>query len=216
MNLNEILNVAFSIILSVGTSGAIILGLSGWLGKIWAEKILNSDRTRHQKSIESFKSDLASEVEVLKRDLSLDVERLKSELSLNVERLRSDLALKLEISRRLSENQFYLYNDLWSSLYDLKIAGDHLWERADARSVKNFARQLKKTELQVFRSSLLIENEHYERLKRLIEQFNEFKFGKTRLIELRNVSTSREQSSLELDDGEGITGSSPNLRFEDK
>lgn len=190
MDFSEIVNIAFSIIATVGTSGAIILGLSNWLGKIWAERILNSDRERHQRNIELFKSELSSEVEILKSDLSLDVERLKAELSSDVERLRSVLALKLEISRRLSENQFHLYNDLWSSLYDLKIVGDRLWEGADSGTVKNFARQLKKTESKVFRSSLLIENDHYERLKRLIEEFNEFKFGKEQLVRLRDMPGS--------------------------
>jgi hypothetical protein len=222
MNLDEVLNIATSImniatsiILAVGTSGAIILGLSNWLGKIWAERILNSDRTKHQKTIESFKSKLSSEVEILKSDLSSDVERLKTELSLDVERLRIDLALKLEVSKRLSENQFHLYNDLWSSLYDLKIAGDRLWERVDRGSVKNLARQLTKTESQIFRSSLLIENDHYERLKKLMEQFNEFKFGKNRLVELKNIQSSGNQLSNESEDGGSLDRSSINLRPQD-
>ena len=79
-----------------------------------------------------------------------------------------------------------MYNDLWSSLCDLRIAGDDLWERASVANARRFAEQLKKTEEQVARSSLLIEDGHYESLKRLMEEFNRFRFGKAQLIDLRN------------------------------
>lgn len=169
MTWDDAFKIVSSVLVSIGGGAAILFGLSSWLGKIWAEKILNSDRDRYQRQIET----------------------LKSELSSDVERLKSELALKLEISKRFSEKQFHLYNDLWSSLCDLKIAGDSLWERANKLNAKKFAEQLKKTEDQIFRSSLLIENWHYEKLKELIDRFSKFQFGKTRLIDLRNHSTDQ-------------------------
>ncbi|NEP20192.1 MAG: hypothetical protein F6J97_25460 [Leptolyngbya sp. SIO4C1] len=169
MTWDDAFKIVSSVLVSIGGGAAILFGLSSWLGKIWAEKILNSDRDRYQRQIET----------------------LKSELSSDVERLKSELALKLEISKRFSEKQFHLYNDLWSSLCDLKIAGDSLWERANKLNAKKFAEQLKKTEDQIFRSSLLIENWHYEKLKELIDRFSKFQFGKTRLIDLRNRSTDQ-------------------------
>lgn len=117
----------------------------------------------------------------------------------DLETVKSDLALNLEISKRYSLEQFKLYNELWMSLYDLKITGDNLWEFADKKNVKAFAEQLKKTENQIDRHSLLIEDQHYSNLKNLINNFNQFKFGKTTLVEFRKNNTNNYDSDINLD-----------------
>lgn len=112
----------------------------------------------------------------------------------DLEKVKSDLALNLELSKRYSLEQFKLYNELWMSLYDLKIRGDKLWEVASVNNVKAFAEQLKKTENQIDCHSLLIEDQHYLNLKELINGFYQFKFGKTALFELRNNNSNNPDS----------------------
>jgi hypothetical protein len=46
--LQEVLAVASTVLLSLGGAGAIILGLSSWLGRVWAEKILQNARYEHE------------------------------------------------------------------------------------------------------------------------------------------------------------------------
>ena len=104
---------------------------------------------------------------------------------------RAKYQAQLEVIKRYSESQFHLYNELWSSLCDLKIAGDALWENANFQNLRKFANQLQKTKQQVMRSSLLIEEDHYALLKNLLDEFSEFRLGKTRLIELRQASRKR-------------------------
>ncbi|HEX8457299.1 MAG TPA: hypothetical protein VF656_08380 [Pyrinomonadaceae bacterium] len=132
---------AASIITSVGGSAILVIGLSSWLGKVWASRILEADKLKYQSAFEEVK--------------------------------------------RYSEKQFHLYNDLWSSLCDLRIAGDKLWEEANTRNAHTFSRQLKLTRDIVQKSSLLIEDEHYEALTRLMDEFGNFNLGKARLLELR-------------------------------
>ena len=172
MTWDDAFKIASSILVSIGGGAAILFGLSSWLGKIWAEKILSSDRDRYNRQLEMLKSDLSSDVE----------------------KLKSQMALKLDISKRFSEKQFHLYNDLWNSLCDLMIAGNNLWEDVTETNAKKFAEQLKKTKDQILRSSLLIENDHYQRLKELMDRFSKFEFGKIRLIDLRR---SNDQVNLE-------------------
>jgi hypothetical protein len=172
MTWDDAFKIASSILVSIG-GGAAITSL---LGKIWVEKILSSDRDKYNRQLEKLKSDLSSDIE----------------------KLKNQLALKLDISKRFSEKQFYLYNDLWSSLCDLRIAGNNLWESATKAKLKKFAEQLKKTEDQILRSSLLIENNHYQRLRDLIDRFGQFQFGKTRLMDLQNDSIY--QSNLNEDE----------------
>ena len=66
-------------------------------------------------------------------------------------------------------------------------SGDALWEDANSINAKRFAQQLQKTRDMVQKRSLLIEDEHYENLKRLMQEFGDFDLGKTRLLELRRA-----------------------------
>ena len=52
------------------------------------------------------------------------LDNYKSSNQSDLEKSKSDLALNLDISKRYSLEQFKLYNELWMSLYDLKIRGD--------------------------------------------------------------------------------------------
>ena len=142
MSWEDVFKIVFGVLGSIGGGAAIVLAFSSWLGKVWANRILEADKARFQSELDRVK--------------------------------------------RYSEQQFHFYNELWSSLYDLKIAGDSLWESANPQNARRFSNQLKETKDQVTRSSLLIEDEHYESLKRLLTEFGEFDLGKVRLIELRN------------------------------
>jgi hypothetical protein len=141
MSWDQAFKLAASILASTGVGAVIIFGLSSWLGKVWANRILEADRLRYQSALDVFK--------------------------------------------RYSETQFHLYNDLWSSLCDLRINGDKLWEEANTINARRFARQLHKTRDMVQKRSLLIEDEHYEALKKLLQEFGNFNLGKVRLMELR-------------------------------
>lgn len=54
------------IVASVGGAGLIIIGLSSWIGKIWADKLMETQRKQNEKEIEKFKSELHKELELLK------------------------------------------------------------------------------------------------------------------------------------------------------
>jgi len=140
MDWNDVLKIVTAFFASVGGASAIILALSSWLGKVWANRILESDRARFQAQLDKMK--------------------------------------------RYSESQFHLYNELWSALWDLKLAGDALWENANYTNLRKFAKQLQKTQQQAMKSCLLIEDEHYALLINLFDEFAEFRLGKSRLIDL--------------------------------
>ena len=159
----------------------IFTGICTWIGTIIAKDFAD-------KKLEKYK---------LFANKELDNHKLKNQNDL--EKIKSDLALKLEISKRYSLEQFKLYNELWISLCDSKVGSDNLWEVANIKNVKAFAQQLKKTENQIDRHSLLIEDQHYLNLKNLINDFYQFKFGKIRLYELRNNNSNNYDSQLQVD-----------------
>ncbi|WP_017689853.1 hypothetical protein, partial [Paenibacillus sp. PAMC 26794] len=155
-------------VFSVGGAGAIILGVSNWLGKIWATRIQEKDRKNYQEDLEKLKASYLNDLEAKKAELE------KSKI----------------LFARYSEHQFKLYNDLYRSLYELKIVADRLWERAGRATLQDFSKQLSKTKETLEKSMLLIEDRHYERLSELLDKFSEYKIGKEKLIDLRNRPTS--------------------------
>ena len=153
-----------AIVISVGGTSAIVIGLAKWFGDRLANKLLEKDKAKYQKELEGLKTKYQNELETKKTEL----EKSKS------------------MFLRYSEHQFNLYNELWKSLCDLKNIGEELWERAEIQKVKDFSKQLKTTKLTVEKSALLIEDNHFKDLIKILDNFGKFEFGKMTLISLRN------------------------------
>lgn len=62
--LEEIFKVAGALIVSIGGSGAILFGLSSWLGKVWANRILETEKKKFAMEIEKYKSKLNKEINI--------------------------------------------------------------------------------------------------------------------------------------------------------
>jgi hypothetical protein len=146
---------------SVG--GAIILGFLGYLFRSWI-----SERLKH-----SIKHEYAVKLEELSRKLELEVEKARLQFS------------------RYSEHQFTIYNELWSSLCDLKLAADDLWDAATYERLSKLSEQLAHAYDKLEKSALLIEPEHYGHIKILLDAFAEFKFGKRNLLEIRQLAANQ-------------------------
>jgi len=87
---------------------------------------------------------------------------------------------------RFNSKQFELYNELWSSLIELKISANYLWESASAINLKRFSKNLHDTKIVIEKSSLLIEDKHFEQLMDIIKNFEEYEEGKVKLVQIRN------------------------------
>ncbi len=56
MTASDVYNVAGAVLLSVTTAGGLIGALSSWLGKVWANRILEKDRQRFAEMLEASKA----------------------------------------------------------------------------------------------------------------------------------------------------------------
>lgn len=169
MSFTEVVEIGGAVLVSIGGAGAILMGLSSWLGKVWASKILEEDKNKYQIALEQLKS-----------QYQLDVEKNKS------------------VFLRYSESQFNLYNSVWVALCDLEKSADQLWAAATRTYVRNFAKSLSDAKYEVRKGALIIEELHYNRLIELFSEFEQFEFGKSKLLQLR-----RERERLDnLSEGE--------------
>lgn len=92
MQLSELFEVAVSVLASVGSGGAIVLGLSSWLGKVWAERLMEKEKAHYQKELEDFKAQLSREGE-------RTAQTLREKLSLYKEAIHPvvDLVLRYQV-----------------------------------------------------------------------------------------------------------------------
>ena len=58
MTIKEVVTIAISVVASLGGGSVIIWAFSSWLGKVWANRILEKDRLRYQKELEAIKAEL--------------------------------------------------------------------------------------------------------------------------------------------------------------
>jgi hypothetical protein len=58
MDYTEVSQVAAAVILALGGGGAIVAGMSSWLGRLWADKLLERERTSHAQLLEAHRREI--------------------------------------------------------------------------------------------------------------------------------------------------------------
>src|SRR5690606_38410718 len=124
-----------------------------------------------------------------------ELEGIKTKYQKELESSKTDLEKAKSLYLRYTEKQFELYNDLWKVLLYTKQQADSLWEKASPEKIPSFIEQIQLTKNAVNDNMLLIEEDHYTQLDNLIRQFEEFRLGKEKLIDLKNKSIDEIQKN---------------------
>lgn len=170
-------------------------GVIGTLGlfSIFPKIITNSLSEVHQNKNRKLLEDIKKENQILLADIqakhTVKLEEMKKGYQKEIEGYK----IGLQTVARYSEYQFKLYNELWTSLYELKSKAEELWEHASTRNLTEFASQLRDTKKIIEQNILLINEEHYNALIRIIKTFETYKIGKRNLISIRNSYRNRER-----------------------
>ncbi len=115
-------------------------------------------------------------------------EKIKVTFQNEINEYQSQLDILKQSTIRYSNKQFELYSKLWSSLFDLKILADDLWQQATPLRIEKFSRQLRNTKTEIEKASLFIEEKHYQELTETIKFFSEYQIGKSDLINYRKAN----------------------------
>jgi len=126
---------------------------------------------------------ITSQVESVKQSYKIEFDKIQKKNDLIVSEIK-------DTKNRYNSKQFELYNELWSSLIDLKMSANDLWASATGKKLKDFSTKLFNAKVSIEKSSLLIEDTHYNELIRIIRKFEEFRIGKKELITIRNRTIS--------------------------
>lgn len=164
MAMIEYIKLVTAFVVSIGGASVVIIAIAKWFGDFLSHRLLDSYNNKHEKELEELKGKYANELEETKSELE---------------------KAKLQFVR-YSEKQFELYNDLWKVLLYTKQQADMLWQKADPSQIPAFSEQIRLTRRAIDDNLLLIEDEHYDKLILLIGQFEQFQFGKLKLIDIRS------------------------------
>ena len=159
-------------VLSTSASTAILLSIVVFLFKTAiAERIKRAVKHEYDTEIKKLDDDL----------------RRKTEIELS--KLNNRLSMEIELAKirqgPYSESQFKIYNELWKSLCDLKYSMFELWDEASKTNLNSFSKQLYDTNLKLENSALVIEENHYIELMKILNDFANYELGKKVLIEYR-------------------------------
>lgn len=66
MELNEMFELVGAILAALGGGAAIIFGFSSWLGKVWANRLMEKEKATHARELESLRNQLTQDTESYK------------------------------------------------------------------------------------------------------------------------------------------------------
>jgi hypothetical protein len=173
------MNAFWSMLAGAGGASVIIIGLSTWLGKVWAGRILEKE-----------KSIFAKELAADKHKYSLALEEVKREYEIQVESVKTILL-------RYSEKQFDIYGELWVSLCNLKKSMDELWSEYSVKKVKDFSSQINEAKFYLEKSSLFIDDNHLNTIKEALYQLDEFAHGKGELTKIPSNQINQRRNIID-------------------
>jgi hypothetical protein len=98
MDLRAALQVAVMVLAGLGGGGVIVILCASWLGKVWANRILEADRLKYGQELERLRGNLEAQCRVLQGELdkAIHVHRVQFETEF---RALSDIWAKLSVLR---------------------------------------------------------------------------------------------------------------------
>ena len=165
-NMIDVFKVVCALLGSVAIGGGIVAGIVKFAADWISKRTLDAYNNQHAK----------------------DLEALKAEYSEALVKTNHELEKAERRDYLYSQSQFELYNSLWMQLVNTRRMADELWKDADPQRLPSFADQISQTKYVIEMNMLLIEQDHYNQLIKLMEEFESFKVGKQTVFELRKSS----------------------------
>ena len=168
--------------------------------KALCTNIINRLKTKRQ-----LKS--SKELAELNNQHNKELEEHRNQLYINshkeLEEYKNQLYIISQGALRYSKEQFSRYNDLWMSLIKLDSCADKLWNEPIKINLKEFNKQSESAKVEMDKSFMFIEDiKQQDRLRDLIDSFNEYGNGKTLLINWRKCSNEQEIRKMTADNDE--------------
>ncbi len=154
-------------VISAGILTAIVFIFRNW----FLARITKSVQHEYDKDLEKHK-------EILRKETDSQLMKLRGNVEIEVEKAKLRFNL-------YSQKQFELYNDLWLKLCELRTSMNDLWQEASREKLWDFQDKLLKAYDVLDQKAILIEQNHYEELRKILKEFVNYQMGKQTLIEMK-------------------------------
>lgn len=151
MDWSEAFKVGLATLAALGGSGALVLLLSGWLGRVWASRILENEKAQHQQILLIFQRETSQlleqerakfqrELQEISHRAAQDLQKAKERSDAILKGLESELATRRQVHALQFEREFKNYSETWKKLLELSaktLALRPVHEVHDARDSAN-------------------------------------------------------------------------------
>ncbi|MFX4252023.1 hypothetical protein ACOL21_04160 [Aliarcobacter butzleri] len=165
--------IIYNILITILSSGIIGFIVNHFI-KI---KIEQSIKHNYNKQLESIKQEYKEKFDLIQKSNDAHFSELKN------------------TKDRYNSKQFEIYNNLWTSLVEVKLSADELWDSVTKEKLVSFSKKVSQAKKSIEIASLLLIDEDYLELNRLLNDFNDFNLGKELL--LKQIKTANKQSGLD-------------------
>ncbi len=123
MTFEDVAKIVLTIIASIGGGGLLVLGLSGWLGKVWANRLMAADQANHNRELERLRAELTQTNQILleaeRAKFNRGLEEFKAQLIISNEENLSKLKSELEIQKHSQLKEYQDKLDIYRMVADI-------------------------------------------------------------------------------------------------
>lgn len=96
----ELLELSGAILLSLGGGAGIVGGFSSWLGKVWAERLMQQERQHHESALAAQRSKFERELSELQATQAREIEQLRAALEHSSQELLEQVRTELDVAKQ--------------------------------------------------------------------------------------------------------------------
>jgi len=117
MNFESTINLFGAVIVTLGGSSAIVFGLSSWIGKIWATKLMEKDKSKYTKEIETLKNELQTKMTKIEHFHKISEQTYQSLFNAKIATYNNLLYEKTEYYKIINEDEAFEMMDYPPKVY---------------------------------------------------------------------------------------------------
>jgi hypothetical protein len=117
MDFESTINLFGAVIVTLGGSSAIVFGLSSWIGKIWATKLMEKDKSKYIKEIETLKNELQTKMTKMEHFHKISEQTYQSLFNAKIATYNDLLYEKTEYYKIINEDETFEMMDYPPEVY---------------------------------------------------------------------------------------------------
>lgn len=117
MDFESTVNLFGAVIVTLGGSSAIVFGLSSWIGKIWATKLMEKDKSKYTKEIETLKNELQTKMTKMEHFHKISEQTYQSLFNAKIATYNDLLYEKTEYYKIINEDEAFEMMDYPPEVY---------------------------------------------------------------------------------------------------